>query len=384
MLDHLDQIPWSTLEHAYGDAGDIPNIIRALVSGDSDQREWAQEMLDMGPFHQGSLYSSTPFVVRVLLELVREKDVADPSWILQYVSRVLAAAISFPPVPEPYTSVSEQAHVAQVLVEIRAQLPLLVGMLEHPDGHVRLVLLRLLMLLRTDLSHVESVLAEKFTVEADESLRAALVFCLGLVSSDSSLPSLQGILEETIESPLVRIAAGFGLIAAVKEHIADKALTAFCGVIANHYVALDRFEDMYAEYLTPLGAPLGKERLLECLSHGWSAQQRSQIVRALLSIYAQLPMAQPVGTRVGFAYYLETLVRLAFPEGRLSPETTIRDLNDIQRRILEAFQRYDLPAIRWNVHSPSDYRTLLGFDFRSEADYLDFMFGKRSAQQIKQ
>jgi hypothetical protein len=384
MLDSLDRIPWSTLEHAYGDAGDIPNLIRALVSSDLDQREWAQEMLDMGPFHQGSLYSCTPFVVRVLLQLVQEKDVADPSWILQYVARVLAAAISFLPISEPLTPDLEEAHAAQILVEIRAQRPLLLSMLEHPDGHVLLALLRLLVLLRADLPHLESVLVEKLTVEADESLRTALVFCLSLVADHSSLPPVQGILEETTESPLVRIAAGFGLIAAVKEHIADKALTAFCGVIANHLVALDRFEEIYADYLTPLGAPLGKERLLECLQHGWSPHQRGQIVHALPSIYAQLPTAQSFGVRVGYAYYLETMLRIAFPEGRLSSEATIRDLNDIQRRILEAFQQYDLPAITWNVYGPSDYRTLLGFDFRSEADFLDFMSGKRFAQQAKQ
>ncbi len=383
MLDSLDHIPWSTLEHAYGDAGDIPNLIRALVSSDPDQRAWAQEMLDMGPFHQGSLYSCTPFVVRVLLQLVQEKDAADLPWILQYVSRVLAAAISYLPVPEPLTPDPEQAHAAQILVEIRAQWPLLLSMLEHPDGHVRLALLRLLVLLRADLPHVESVLAEKLSVEIDESLRAALVFCSSLVADEGSLPAVQGVLEEATESPLVRIAAGFGLIAAVKEHIADEALTAFCGVIASHFVALDWFEDIYADYLTPLGAPLDKDRLLECLQHEWSPDQRGQIVQALLSIYAQLPAAQAFGVRVGSGYYLETMVRLAFSEGGLSPETTIRDLNDTQRRILEAFQQYDMPSIKWNAYGPFDYRTTLGFDFRSEADFLDFMSGERSARHPK-
>jgi len=77
-------------------------------------------------------------------------------------------------------------------------------------------------------------------------------------------------------------------------------------------------------------------------------------------------------------------VRLAFSEGGLSPETTIRDLNDTQRRILEAFQQYDMPSIKWNVYGPFDYRTTLGFDFRSESDYLDFMSGERSARHPKQ
>ena len=384
MLDSLDSIPWSALGHAYGDAGDIPNIIRTLVSSDPDQREWAQDMLDMGPFHQGSLYSCTPFVVRVLLQIMQETDVADPSWILRYVSRVLDAAISYLPIPEPLTPDSEQAYAAQILVEVRAQWHLLLSMLKHPGDHVRLALLRLLVLLRADLPQAQGILAERLSIETEETLRAALVFCFCLVADDASLPLVQGILEETAESPLVRIAAGFGIIAAVKEHVSDRALTAFCAVAEHNFGALDRFEDIYAEYLTPLGAPPGKERLLECLQHRWSPGHRGQIVQTLLRIYAQLPTSPEFGIRVGSQYYLDAMVRMAFPEGKVSPETTVRDLSDVQRRILEAFQQYDMPSIKWNVYSSSDYRTLLGFDFRSEADFLDFMSGERSAQHTQQ
>ncbi|HEV8193457.1 MAG TPA: hypothetical protein VGP82_18500, partial [Ktedonobacterales bacterium] len=127
-----------------------------------------------------------------------------------------------------------------------------------------------------------------------------------------------------------------------------------------------------------------KDRLLECLQQAWSPLHRSQIVKALLSIYARLPTSHSFGIRVGYGYYLETMVRVAFPDGRLSPQATVRDLNDIQLRILEAFQQYDMRAIEWNVYSSSDYRTILGFDFRSEADFLDFMSGKRSAKRTIQ
>ncbi len=92
MLAGLDEIPWSTLKHAYGDAGDMPDLIRAVTSSDPDERAVAQDMLGMGAFHQGSLYSCTPFVVRFLLQIVQERDAPDKPWILQYVSRVLASA----------------------------------------------------------------------------------------------------------------------------------------------------------------------------------------------------------------------------------------------------------------------------------------------------
>jgi hypothetical protein len=383
MLDNLDQVPWSTLQHAYGEAGDIPNLIRALVSNDPNEREWAQEMLEMGPFHQGSLYSCTPFVVRFLLELLQENGVVEKPWILRYVSRVLAAAtynLSYPEAQKKWEV--EYAAAEQILFEIRSQLPLLLTMLDNHDIHVRMSLLRLLGILKVDLPNVEQTLAERLNVETDESIRAALAFCLSLVMDMPSSQAIQLILAATTESPLVRIAAGFGVISALKERTPEDVVTAFCVVIASHFDALDEFEGVYQEYLAPLGARGEYDRLFECLWYGLSDQQKDQIVRALLSLYAQLPTVQCFGrrTRRGYAYYLETMVRLAFPEGKLPPETTIRDLNDTQRRILEAFQQYDMPSIEWNVWGHFDYRTELGFTFKSETDFLDFMSGERPAR----
>lgn len=106
-------------------------------------------------------------------------------------------------------------------------------------------------------------------------------------------------------------------------------------------------------------------------------------MEALQKIYAQLPLDTSFGVRIGSGYFLGTMVRLAFPKGKLAPETTIRDLTDTQRSVLEAFQKYDMPHVTWNVYHSYDYRTVLGFSFRSEADFLDFMAGKRSARDAK-
>jgi hypothetical protein len=339
MLDDLDRIPWSTLEHAYGDAGDVPNLLHAMVSSDPDKRAWAEDMLDMGPFHQGSLYSCTPYVVRVLLQLVQGDETRETAWILEYVSRVVDAAlwrvaVSEPHAPDPDHEL-EQAYAAQILAEVRAQWPLVLSLLKHSDGQIRLALLRLLVLLKTDVPQLEGVLAEQLTAETDDALRAATVFCFSLVADPAHLAPIGRMLEANTKSPVIRIAAGFGLIAALKENIADSALAAFCAVIANETPALDTFEELYAEKLTPLGAPAGKDRLLDCLLQAWLPSQRSQLVHALLRIYARLPTARSIGIRVGSGYYLNAMILLAFPDGQLAPETTIRDLNDLQRRVLK-------------------------------------------------
>ncbi len=52
-LDQLDQVPWANLDHAYGSAEDIPDMIRALGSGDPDARAQARGGLHASLDHQG-------------------------------------------------------------------------------------------------------------------------------------------------------------------------------------------------------------------------------------------------------------------------------------------------------------------------------------------
>jgi hypothetical protein len=66
----LDQINWSHLEHAYGSARDVPDLLRALTSGDSEIDVF--ERLFTALYHQGSVYSATPKVIPFLLQLLGE------------------------------------------------------------------------------------------------------------------------------------------------------------------------------------------------------------------------------------------------------------------------------------------------------------------------
>src|SRR4051794_16456277 len=60
MLEHLDEIDWDGLTHAYGNAGDIPELIRALASRDPDDRENAIDALYDALCHQVcTIYEAT-------------------------------------------------------------------------------------------------------------------------------------------------------------------------------------------------------------------------------------------------------------------------------------------------------------------------------------
>ena len=69
MLAGLDEIDWAGLEHAYGPAGDVPGLIRALASTEPDERERARHALYGNVFHQGSRYEATAYAVPFLARL---------------------------------------------------------------------------------------------------------------------------------------------------------------------------------------------------------------------------------------------------------------------------------------------------------------------------
>jgi hypothetical protein len=71
-LAGLDEIDWAGLCHAYGPAGDVPGLLRALVSESPAERRHALHELYGNIFHQGSRYEATaravPFLVRLALD----------------------------------------------------------------------------------------------------------------------------------------------------------------------------------------------------------------------------------------------------------------------------------------------------------------------------
>ncbi|MCY1141014.1 HEAT repeat domain-containing protein [Actinoplanes sp. Pm04-4] len=70
MLEKLDDVPWSTLHHAYGPAADVPAQLRALASGDAAAREESLRILFRTIFHQGTRYEASAPAVPFLLELL--------------------------------------------------------------------------------------------------------------------------------------------------------------------------------------------------------------------------------------------------------------------------------------------------------------------------
>src|SRR5687767_5066378 len=93
MLDKLDSIEWARLQHAYGAAVDVPQLLRDLLV--ASKREAAIDTLWGNVFHQGSVWQVSAKVVPFLLEILDEGP-ADPDlqrFLLDYLHHL---ALGYP------------------------------------------------------------------------------------------------------------------------------------------------------------------------------------------------------------------------------------------------------------------------------------------------
>ncbi|MBE7453426.1 MAG: hypothetical protein HS111_32560 [Kofleriaceae bacterium] len=220
-LDQLDQVPWANLDHAYGSAEDIPDMIRALGSGDPDARAQARGGLHASLDHQGvqrfeSTFRAIPFLIGLLADpstpdrgelarLLAELAVGDTCWFLhdgvhrerqmnvddaarpQHASVIRGrdfATRGFPRLPDDRLDLSEGSGLRWIYDAVVAGVPTYLAAL---DG-------------------------------ADEPLRAAIPFLCAFLTTDEAAAAAAPALERLLDDPsaAVRASAALGLSHATK------------------------------------------------------------------------------------------------------------------------------------------------------------------------
>ncbi|GLZ08232.1 hypothetical protein Acsp03_56980 [Actinomadura sp. NBRC 104412] len=87
-LAGLDEVHWASLEHAYGPAEDVPDLLRALASESADERDKAGHELYSNIFHQGSRYEATAHAVPFLAALAAAPQIQDRADIVHLLSAI--------------------------------------------------------------------------------------------------------------------------------------------------------------------------------------------------------------------------------------------------------------------------------------------------------
>jgi tetratricopeptide (TPR) repeat protein len=197
MLEGLDRVAWDKVKTAYGEATDVPDMLRAMASKDADERRGAIHAAFGNIFHQGTRYTATPHAIPFIIELAARPNAGDRAELLSLVTHCVAGYFGpaggprhasgpiWGDVPKPMSDYGETLEILEA-IEIAAEpaVPLALEVVtKDEDGQVRAEALRVLAALRrfADRYEVAARLRDRLSREEDPRLRALVAFALGHV-----------------------------------------------------------------------------------------------------------------------------------------------------------------------------------------------------------
>ncbi|MFD8078354.1 HEAT repeat domain-containing protein [Streptomyces sp. NPDC059718] len=195
----LDRVAWAELHHAYGPAGDVPALLRALTSQDQETAEEAEQELWGSLVHQGTVYRATvaavPFLARLAVAGVRRGE------LLGMVGAVAESTDEHDP---------QRPGAARAAVV--AQLPLLLPLLSDTDPEVRQCAAWALAQCGPEAGPDARVaLRRRWETETDPTVRADVLTACAAVDRGAAQELCAAALRAT-ESPRVRVAALLAIV----------------------------------------------------------------------------------------------------------------------------------------------------------------------------
>lgn len=202
MLDGLDDIKWAELGHAYGSAGDVPDLIRQLLSDDEDMLEETFDALFSNIWHQGTVYEASAYAVPFLIEVVQSETVLMREGILSLLSSI-ASGRSYYDVhtrtPEERAKPEIQAKIAEEMKHERAAheavrkgIPVYLRLLGHTNPGIRTLAAEVLSQFPEDGIQIIPAVRAAIQSETAATVQVDWLAHLGtLLSKTSNLPQTE-------------------------------------------------------------------------------------------------------------------------------------------------------------------------------------------------
>lgn len=256
LLKGLDTIDWSLLNHAHGSASDVPALLRATLSPDEDDRDFAFQLLHETIWHQGTIYQATSYVVPFLVHLLTWDETPDKASILGLLG---AIATGSPRVSEESTWQKEwyaqkgrdfKAAVAAAAADVRAArdavrrgLYRYVELMDHPQPDVRQAVNALVVTLPEAADRIVPLMNKQIMREPDSTVKAKAIdhvaaYLSSLAPSTTPTRSdfirLFGLLVDSDDEPMmVRFAAAVALARLTPTPLADRPVQVILAAIAH-------------------------------------------------------------------------------------------------------------------------------------------------------
>jgi hypothetical protein len=345
MLERLDDVPWDSIEHAYGTAEDVPDLLRRLLSPEPKVRAKAQYDLYGNIFHQGTRYPATPYVIPFLIKMCAEPSVPERFWILSYWGSLITGYFNVQ--ERPIWGDGEKIHFCgeiqeddgdpyslalhQIYQESLKGYPLLRSLIDDPDHNVRTGTAWVMACLPT--MAAESVPLLQGRDEPSGWVRAATAFALGelgaveplrLMLAEDAFPAVRCM----AACELARLQPDASLIDPLLEFVAD---------------TIEGYENI----------PGAGGKSSGDASHSISLLPPEVQIRAIPAICDRLDQARVFDTMP----MVRTLISAAFP----TSDEPVSELDDLQRyvlgRMVDNSEMWNIGNLNWafKAHGlPSD------------------------------
>jgi hypothetical protein len=188
MLENLEEVDWAALNHAYGSAVDVPDLIRAYANGQDDH-----DLLYGRLCHQGTVYSATAAAVPFFLELLEAGD----SSLLPFLHQCAIC---------PENTPAARATRKQ----IAKALPIMRKLLRNKRKDLRLVAGHALAACAELIPEARNLLRDRIRNEKDKLVRAALMLSL-MKANVANAGEILARACESEKSRLIRLTAGVAL-----------------------------------------------------------------------------------------------------------------------------------------------------------------------------
>ncbi|MEV1044934.1 HEAT repeat domain-containing protein [Streptomyces sp. NPDC049916] len=183
MFSGIDEVDWASMEHAYGPADDVPELLRGLASEDPAERETALDGMYGAVHHQGDVYACTLACIPFLFELVADPGVQDRGSVVELLTSIGGFDLDEDDEAEiDEDEIEGAANYAMAAAAVTAGAGIFFELIADEDPGVRLAAPLALATLHRHPVRVLALLRERLLVECDEEVRLALVEAAGRVA----------------------------------------------------------------------------------------------------------------------------------------------------------------------------------------------------------
>jgi hypothetical protein len=271
VFEGFEQVPWSSLQHAYGPAGDVLIALPELASDDAEERENALGFFWHSVHHQGDIYDSTIAALPFLVRAAVAADFPDRAGILDLLASIAGYSLGGGGATEPAAQEARWLpFVRQAYDGVMAGTPGYLAALSDPDVQVRAAAVEILQCCRRERASIMSALRAALSAESDPEVQVALINAYLAVASDDSSSAtsidesaqqwLLDLLTSGAERPHIRLAALIQVAERIPERLPADVVDVALDLAGSMYTDTDEPEedDSAGGLLASLDSALGE------------------------------------------------------------------------------------------------------------------------------